>query len=333
MDPSAAPLDQREFVTAALVGAYPPRWHHPNKQLVYEIACTPAAGHVGRINFSRWPALPLPTELSPLRADLVVSRPGFFDYAPLLDPAGALEWHLNFADPHLFAAYGGPLFAQDEMQVAEHPALGSLREALLAAGAAAVTIEHGRPTPVLVSGVQRRVAIATDQNPAAGRPAGLYGNAFARADPAAIRAAVRRINPPTFSNIIAIAAPVGGRGQYRPAEIELSLLAAYSGFRAAVLESERQRGTGIAVVVHTGYWGCGAFGGSRVLMTLLQLAAAQLAGLERIVMHTGGPGGDAPVQQALATLHELFAGGPRETSTFVSALAQRGFTWGVSDGN
>jgi hypothetical protein len=39
-------------------------------------------------------------------------------------------WHVNFADPQLFVAYGSQLLAQDELQAAEHPLLGSIREAL-----------------------------------------------------------------------------------------------------------------------------------------------------------------------------------------------------------
>ena len=66
----------------------------------------------------------------PVRLGPAVDRPGYFDYTPALDRADAVEWHVNFADPHLFVAYGSRLFAQDEMQVAEHPALGSLKEAL-----------------------------------------------------------------------------------------------------------------------------------------------------------------------------------------------------------
>ncbi len=53
-----------------------------------------------------------------------------YDYARAAGVEGAVEWHVNFADPRLFTAYGLGLFAQDEMQVAEHPALGALREAL-----------------------------------------------------------------------------------------------------------------------------------------------------------------------------------------------------------
>lgn len=41
------------------------------------------------------------------------------------------HWHPNFADKHLFGYYGGNLLAQDELQVLEHPILGSIREAIV----------------------------------------------------------------------------------------------------------------------------------------------------------------------------------------------------------
>ena len=154
-------------------------------------------------------ALPEAVDLGSAAA-IVVERDGYFDYAAALG-AGGVEWHVNFADPHLFVAYGSSLFAQDEMQVAEHPALGSLREALEAAGRRAVTVEAGEPTPVLVTGVERRCAIATNPDTAAGRPAGLYGNAFARASADAVARATTPIDPPTITNLIAMAAPPGGQ--------------------------------------------------------------------------------------------------------------------------
>ncbi|MFA6168681.1 MAG: hypothetical protein WC700_18810 [Gemmatimonadaceae bacterium] len=41
---------------------------------------------------------------------------------------------MNFADPRLFTAYGSELFAQDEMQVAEHLAFGAVRGRCMRAG-------------------------------------------------------------------------------------------------------------------------------------------------------------------------------------------------------
>ena len=51
------------------------------------------------------------------------------------------------------------------------------------------------------------------------------------------------------------------------------------GFRAAKLESQRRlESNQDAVVIHTGFWGCGVYGNDRVLIALLQILAARLAG-------------------------------------------------------
>ncbi|MBI5542366.1 MAG: hypothetical protein HY901_00640 [Deltaproteobacteria bacterium] len=248
------------------------------------------------------------------------ARAGFFDYRP---PAVECdEWHVNFADPRLFCAYSGPLLAQDELQVAEHPALAAVREALEPMGQAQTEDREGA-TPVLVAGVERRCALATGPNRAAGRPRGLYGNAFALAKPEVVRAAVQPQNPPTRSNILAIAAPVG-HGRYSARQIEGIARTAFAGFSAARLESKSAR-----AVVHTGFWGCGAFGGNRVLMTALQALAAQMAGVE-VVFHWGDEAGEAPANEG-ARLAASSAHG--EVAAVIQELAGMGFEWGVSDGN
>ena len=327
------PIERLDFDAAALMREHPPVWRDPNKRAVYETACPPGSVHHGRIGFTRWGAMSLPVDVGPARPDVFLTRPGFFDYAPALDPAEAVEWHVNFADPHLFVAYGGPLFAQDEIQVAEHPALGALKEALAAAGVRSTTLEHDGPTPILVTGVERRMSIRTGPDAAAGRPNGLYGNAFAQADPEVVRRATSRIDPPTISNLVAMSAPPGGYGVYRQDVIESILTTAYTGFRAAVLESARLRGEGTRVVVHTGYWGCGAFGGNRVLMALLQIVAAEMAGLDHVVFHTGGRGGEVPLERAVDHLSGTGSDGGITTRVLVEEVVRMEFEWGVSDGN
>jgi len=256
---------------------------------------------------------------------------GHYDYRPVLEAGAGVEWHVNFADPNLFYAYGSYLFAQDEIQVAEHPILGSLREALYADGQPTTTVANGRPTPVLVMGAERRLRIRTAPEAEAGGPSWLYGMAFARATADAVREATTRIDPPTISNIIAIVAPYGGRGRYQREQIVLAIGTAYSGFRAAVLESRRTAGPDALVAIHSGFWGCGAFGGNRVMMTLLQVLAADLAGVARLVLHVGDPGGRTFVDQALALAPDV------STAASVDELIERvgelGLAWGVSDGN
>jgi len=329
------PIERRDYVTATLMAEYRPAWHHPNKRIVFEITCPPGAAHGGRLAYSRWTAMPLPTSLELTTVTrLVRVQDGFYDYAPSLDPGEGIEWHVNFADPHLFVAYASSLFAQDEMQAAEHPALGAMRQALVADGLAAVTVERGEPTPVLVMGAERRCRVATDPDAAEGRPAGLYGNAFARADGDVVRRATTPIDPPTVTNLIAMAAPPGGYGRYGADEIESVLTTAFTGFRAAVLESHRERGRATSVAVHTGYWGCGAFGGNRVLMALLQVLAAGSAGLDQLVFHVGGPGGREPLEEALRLIDSGLGTDPAlGTRELINRIETIGFEWGVSDGN
>jgi hypothetical protein len=86
--------------------------------------------------------------------------------------------------------------------------------------------------------------------------------------------------------------------------------------------------------VHSGFWGCGAFGGDRVLMTMLQALAAEMAGLYRLVLHIGEPSGRESVVQATAILRDTRAStGPKDTGELLSRIEAMGLEWGHSDGN
>jgi hypothetical protein len=335
MNDHLEPIERVQFDTQQLVTEHPPIWRDRNKRIVFEIACPPGSAHCGRLDYSRWRAMALPLTVdAAAAARRVVGRAGFYEYVPAREVPGAMEWHVNFADPRLFVAYGSSLFAQDEMQVAEHPALGALREALDAQGASAVTMENGKPTPVLVMGVERRCRVATDRNAAEGRPRGLYGNQFARAAAEAVRRATTRLDPPTITNLIAMAAPHGGYGRYSADEIERVLITAFTAFRAAVIESTRCQGAACPIVVHTGFWGCGAFGGHRMLMVMLQVLAGEMAGLERMVFYTGDAVGAEALATARRRIEEDLTSGPGTgMGDLITRVASIGFEWGVSDGN
>jgi hypothetical protein len=333
MSEELGPIDRRVFEAGRLMATHPPIWRHRNKEVVYGIACPPGAVHRGEVLYSRWAPMALPETIDDKGATARVDgREGAYDYAPAA--GGGVEWHVNFADPDLFVWYGSALFAQDEIQVAEHPALGALREALQAGGHQALTVEDGRPTPILIMGVERRCRVATDRNIEEGRPVELYGNDFGRAEVDAVRRATTRIEPPTITHLIAMAAPSGGRGRYNETTIRHVLVTAFTGFRAAVLESARAHGHRLPVVVHTGFWGCGAFGGHRVLMAMLQVLAAQMAGVERLVFHAVGAAGLGPLEAARSLIEEHLARtSPGDTGTVIERITGMGFEWGVSDGN
>jgi hypothetical protein len=230
-----------------------------------------------------------------------------------------------------FGAYAGPLLAQDELQVLEHPALGSLREEATAEGCSLVCVEQGRPTPVLVSGVERRGEL--DTRPGPGRPSGLYGNNFARAPQDAVLAALSRVEPLTTSNLIVIEAPAYGSGTYDREEVALILSTAYSGFRAAVLETSRaaqQQRSRPRTIVHTGFWGCGAYGGNRELMALLQLVAGELARIDELVFYSVDEYG-ADTFAAARGRHEALP--PTSTvDQVMETVTSLGYEWGESNG-
>jgi hypothetical protein len=298
---------RRDFEAGELVRAHPPVLRHPHKRMVFEL-CGGAETR-GPIRVTRWRAGDITA--TPGETEVIGVR-GHYTY----DVESAGVWHVNFADPNLFFAYGSALLAQDELQAAEHPVLGSIREAL---GRDALTEEAGVATPVLVAGVERRCAIETA--PTRERPAGLYGNRFAAAPASVVRDAVHVVRPPTRSNLIAIAAPAGGRGEYTRDELEQILVTAYTGFSAAVAESARLW-PGVPVEVRTGFWGCGAFGGNRHVMTILQLAAARLASVARVRFYAFDEAGMRIFDEA-----RVVTGDP------IAAVLERRYGWGVGDGN
>ncbi len=328
------PLSRRQFQAAELLRDYPPKLRHPNKRLLFEIAYSSGTQAAAVISFSRWEKALLPARMPASHRIQIESRETIYDYPPATEP-GRIDWHVNFADPNLFVAYGSGLFAQDEMQVAEHPLLGSIREALRAAGEPAVTEENGAATPVIIRGVERRLAVATHPDAAAGRPAGLYGNHFAVADEATIRGATRAIVPPTITNFIAMASPAGGSGEYQRREIEQILATAYTAFTAASNESRLALGKAVTITIHTGFWGCGAFGGNRVLMSILQLLAARLANIDALVFYTFDLAGSEIFERATSIYHREFGPvrGEQPMAEILDRIEGLCLRWGVSDGN
>ncbi len=326
------PIRRVTLAVDALFAAHPPRWVHRNKKALYAHLCPPGTRHTGELTISRWPVRPLPLAARAAEASTRIElRPDLFTYDAA--PRGAIDWYLNFAHSSLFIAHGGPLFAQDEMQVAEHPVLACVREHMVTqadSGLAPRTREQDMPTPVLIRGAQRRGAVATDANPDEGRPHGLYGGAFARAPIDAILRAARRIDPPTMSNILAMEAPSGGNGRYTLEQIVDTVMTAYTGFAAARSETRHAASGDVAVIVHTGHWGTGAYGGDRVLMAMLQFLAARAADLDTLVFHTFDEAGARPCRDALARLDAM---GDTTLEQALEEIDAAGFQWGQSDGN
>jgi len=316
-------LAGHDFDSRELWLRHPPRLSHPNKVVLLQAAGGLSRQPTGTLSVSRYVASALPgsfgSHVPASRSDRTV-----YDY-PAPEP-GTVEWHVNFADTHLFCAYGAAAFAQDEIQVAEHPILGSCLESLHAQpvpGLAPLTQEAGMPTPLLFRGVERWCSIDTD--PDLAMPYGIYGRRFAKANAAALRQAVTPLNASHRSNLIAMSAPTGS-GRYTRSELEFILSTAFTGYAAARAETTPEA----RIIVHTGHWGTGAFGGNRVLMALLQLLAARLARLDSLVYHSVAGDGAEAFEEATRIEPKLCQGTVADALDAVDAM---GFAWGASDGN
>ena len=300
-----------------LLETYPPHWLDLNKKLIYDISKPQELDKNNEIKAKRFLEQASPEFVS---LPEITQRSGNYKYLPNLEKDKTTHWHVNFSDPYLFGFATGPAFAQDEVQVAEHPILVSVGTAIEKGDHGAKrllrsTVEGDLATPILLEGVPRFGAIDTE---------GIYGQLFRVATESTIREKVARVTPPTKSNILAISAPQGSRGaKYSEDLIERIFRTAFAGFRATVL-------TCGGVTVHTGFWGCGAFGNNRLLMTAIQLLAAGSAGVKEVVFWIPNPAVLAHFLFGLGIAREL-AG--FETMKAVKDLAGRRFHFDEDNGS
>jgi hypothetical protein len=333
---------RKKVRASEIANQFPAVWHDDYKKRLFDISCPEGCKHSGEIQISRWSVLPLPESVSfEPGATEFIFRNDTFQY-DLNSDENAVEWYLNFADGDLFCAYGSELMAQDEHQVAEHPILGSVREMLFSLSETDRRYDpctrdydrsdHNPPTPITIMGAERRIIIDTSANVEQGRPDGLYGYLFGTTPWEIIEKAVKRLDKPTITNIIAMEAFSGGQGSYTLEQITDIFQTAYTGFAAARTESQAGAGKGAKVRIHTGNWGTGAYGGNKVLMAYLQFLSAAAAGIDALVFHS-------PSDDSCRKAYQLFEGsisaGQSEINLtkILHELVDKRFQWGESDGN
>ena len=318
------------FDNASLFREYPNQPRNENKKRVLSIAIPRDYTHTGELTVSAWrPADTLePIPIS--RETIVETHVGIYPYEDTEASRNGSEWCVNFADKWLFNYGEGNLLAQDELQIAEHPVASCLRHAMAGTAIEPLTRDPNNadaPRPLLIKGILRHVHLDTTT--------GLYGNAFAYASADDVISACTPIKPPTVSNIIAMDAPPGGSGIYTRETLLDIWETALTAFFGAVSEA-RESGTDTDndCIIHTGWWGTGAYGGNRSLMAIMQVVAARAAGVSRLVFHTVDDRGADDFETALA-LPGLAAFTDSETidpEAFLEYCLGQRFQWGISNG-
>ena len=207
---------------------------------------------------------------NPTKTPMVI-LPGTFRYDA--STANTVHWTPNFADSNLFGFCEGPLLAQDELQVAEHPALAHIKAAL-----SPQQRTLNRFDVALFQNVPR-LGVLDTATPLAGRvpPQTLYGNVFAGASQQEISSRLTRYNNPVGSNIYAIEAPrvpLALKDQPYQRQDLAALFFTFKNF----LHAMKETCPGVKNIVHAGNWGTGAWGNDPKTVYLMTLAATRSAG-------------------------------------------------------
>jgi hypothetical protein len=142
-------------------------------------------------------------------------------------------------------------------------------------------------------------------------------------------------------------APSRGKNEYTLAQITDIFTTAYTAFMAAkhaashFLHLADTRGLDPKTIsdpittIHTGNWGTGAYGGNKIIMALLQIAAAKTANIDRMVYHTFSNEYSNAYREALDLLSQKLIPDDKRitTQSLLKKIQALGFKWGVSDGN
>jgi len=91
------------------------------------------------------------------------------------------------------------------------------------------------------------------------------------------------------------------------------------------------------VVIHTGNWGCGAFGGSVELHSLLQIVAANMAQVHKMGYHSFDKASMEKVCKACKRLQKIFDDQNSDTYSmqwedFINEIMNIGYSWGMPNG-
>lgn len=321
-----------------LIQNYPPKFKNRTKAEFYEKALDIYKNQEGKIfvtqcTFNGDVAEKNIISLKPID---VQTEKSFFNYAADSSSETRSVWYLNYADANLFGFYGSDLFAQDEIQTLEHPLLCSVREYLLrnkirhiSPNTTFVCHEHCFPAPVLIENVPYWISVNTSPVLDDGHAANLYGNNFASARSEKIEAGIKVFDGSVTSNIIAVAAISSRKHLYNRNQIDFTFKTALCAFEKARFLSVAHNplDENLKVVIHTGNWGCGVFGGDKEFMYLVQIIAASAVGIDEIVFHAVDEDLLASAKKKFSTMQET------SFASCVDYLHSQNYKWNSGDGN
>jgi len=173
----------------------------------------------------------------------------------------------------------------------------------------------------------------------------IYGNKFATKKFEEMEKYYEKLDVPMNTNIIAMASRRGMMKKYNEEDVNILFNTAYSAFSGALEEAkhsfsqnkikdnENNESRLLEVVIHSGNWGCGAFGGNVEMHSLLQIIAAHEAKIDYFRYHSVGEVDSLQVQQACKTIDDIFGNRPQLTwKEFMTKLLKCEYRWRMPNG-
>jgi Na+-transporting methylmalonyl-CoA/oxaloacetate decarboxylase gamma subunit len=170
----------------------------------------------------------------------------------------------------------------------------------------------------------------------------ILGNNFSSSSESTVLKSYKYLKTPQIINIIAIEAPKYGQGLYTPEQIKYILHECFTAYSAAkslanktyALNNQRNPTSPIKTYIHSGWFGCGAYGGNRIIMIILQILAVKMAGIDKLILHTVTSNFRQEIDAAETCLKNIFNNNQSSLSMddVIDRIVTENFQWGSSNG-
>eukprot|EP01084_Bolivina_argentea_P134356 237010_1 len=324
-----------------------PKFKDQRKQAVFQKISNSLFQMKRNLIYSRYKLLQLPKTIpnpTQFMSNKIKIRANIYEYSKC-DNESEKHFYVNFSDANLFGFYSGSLFAQDEIMTLEQPILCALREKLISE---CKTDENTKLSTSCLDAVIILNCLKngnfTQQNLNK-----IYGSKFARSGVETVVKCIDICEAPISTNIICIAALCKMMEKYTFEDIDFLSKTAFCGFNGAKMEilnealgeynktqnSYTLRNT---IIVHTGNWGCGAFGGNIEMHFILQCVAAVCAGIDMLYYHSVDINSMEKAQKGRDVLLNMLYPrckdkyGNMDRDVFFKELLNLGYSWGCPNG-
>lgn len=259
---SAVLLSKQTVKIQKLIKDFPPHFQYDKKENYAKQALYFHRNQNGLIEISRWKfdeerKKSITLEKFQVQIESVNS---FYEYEKNVNDENEINFYVNFSDSELFYECDSYLNSQNANMVFFHPLLLSCKKYMTSLDKDELkpfAFENGNPTPVIFQNVPYWIFLDEENKK------------------------IVPLQKEIKSNIISMKA-IEAKGKYTEEQILLLLKTVLVAFSGAEKVSHAKMKD---ISIHTGNWGCNNLGNNKELIYLLQIIAASVTGIKKIIFH------------------------------------------------